>query len=457
MPHRLQTSDLFVTLLYPGENGAGSLPSPRIPVLFWSHGHSVWQVNAYLLYLRKQGRAVSTVRTYGAELWLLVLYLDGLNLRFDSIHDEDLFAFGAWLRGRNAAGRSQSACTQRHANRVIGRCISFFLWLQTRVPCARPLVGGEGTDCNIAVRQRSGTRRGHKYVHFHHPAMGPPEVRKKVKPISRGSIEAIMEASSNRSKRPFTRARNQALLSLLADSGVRREEITWIKVADIQKAVVDGGMLPVRTSKRDGNPIRVVPVPLVTVEVVETFLEMERAIQIRAAVRQKKIRSDPGWAFCTSLGKRLAPTTISQLFGDLRKAAGLSGRAHAHMLRHRWITLQVVRRLQALQQEGRIGLEVSTTMLSRVASISGHSSLDSLWVYVDWAFEELGVWAKADRYELSKAEKDEVFRLLDLLASGDGASIVRSIKAKLEAAVGIERSAGRAVTLHSARKNRGER
>ena len=30
-----------------------------------------------------------------------------------------------------------------------------------------------------------------------------------------------------------------------------------------------------------------------------------------------------------------------------------------------------------------------TTILSQVASLTGHSSLDSLWTYVDWAFEEL--------------------------------------------------------------------
>jgi hypothetical protein len=85
----------------------------------------------------------------------------------------------------------------------------------------------------------------------------------------------------------------------------------------------------------------------------------------------------------------MAAATVSQIFVDLRQMAGISERATAHMLRHRWITLQLIFRLKRLQRRGIIAAEALVTILSRLASISGHGSVDSLWTYVDFAYEEL--------------------------------------------------------------------
>lgn len=48
----------------------------------------------------------------------------------------------------------------------------------------------------------------------------------------------------------------------------------------------------------------------------------------------------------------------------------------------------MVQRLKALQDSHPLGLQLMTTMLSRLASITGHTSIESLWTYVDWAFDE---------------------------------------------------------------------
>lgn len=101
---------------------------------------------------------------------------------------------------------------------------------------------------------------------------------------------------------------------------------------------------------------------------------------------------------------------MSQLFCDLRAEAGLTERISAHMLRHRYITLQVMARLRSLSRRGSIGVEALTTVLSKIASLSGHSSLDSMWRYVDWAYEELEA-----EYKDSANVADEALSVIEAL------------------------------------------
>jgi len=78
----------------------------------------------------------------------------------------------------------------------------------------------------------------------------------------------------------------------------------------------------------------------------------------------------------------------------LRRLADVEEKASIHMLRHRWITLQVVEGIRAYGNQ-KLPLDVATSLLSRISSMTGHSSIDSLWSYVLMTFDELGVWDRA--------------------------------------------------------------
>nr|WP_232917813.1 site-specific integrase [Pseudomonas viridiflava] len=186
----------------------------------------------------------------------------------------------------------------------------------------------------------------------------------------------------------FKRTRDRCLVTLMADTGIRREELTWIQCIEVKEAIKNGGRLKIRTSKRKGNPLREIPVPLATLELIDQFIDIQRALHMRRLKRRASGFADLGWVFCGYSGRKLAPVSLSQIFNDLRVQAGIKGRATPHMLRHRYITLQVMIRLQAVQHSN-IGLEMITTILSQVASLTGHSNVESLWTYVDWAFEEI--------------------------------------------------------------------
>lgn len=357
----------------------GQWPAPRLRLLFWPSGRVCWQVNLYLIALRKRGLATTTVNTYASELSRLLRFIELYELELEGLCDDHLVAFSQWLQ---SSGKKASA---NHSNRLILRTIEFLSWLQHRLPVPT-LVGGDGDGAQITVSIRSG-RRHRKSVRYCHPALVPPNVRRVVRPMTVAVLERLMNASMLSARSEFVTSRNLTMLKLLSDSGIRREELVWIRISDVAHALNNDGRLRIRTSKRSGNPIREVPVPIETLKSVNTFVEVHRRLQVRR-LGKRALFQDEGWLFCTRTGNRMAAASVSQLFSDFRKLAGIEGRASAHMLRHRWITLQLVHRLRAVTSDQPFGVEVLTTLLTRLASVTGHSGIDSLWTYVDWAFDE---------------------------------------------------------------------
>ena len=375
----------FALAVHGERAGGGKRPAPSMRMMFWPSGKVCWHVNMYLVELRKRNLATSTVNTYCSELSKLLRFLHGAGLRIEQMHDEHLIAFADYLMKPPDGKRA----TANHANRLVLRVIGFLSWLQRRLPSAR-LVGvdGEGAQISLTIRRQRSEHRGSQ---VHHPALLARNVRRDVRPITGEAMRGLQKACRVAAKTEFVIARNGAMLAMLSDSGVRREELVWIRTRDIEEALDRGGRLDVRTAKRRGNPTRQVPVPVETLKVVRTFIDVHRRLQVRRLIKRNRNVVDEGWAFCTRSGGQLAPASVTQIVADLREAASLKQRASPHMFRHRWITLQLKQMLSALQDVDSHGVEMLTTVLSRLASITGHASLASLWTYVDWTFDE--AWA----------------------------------------------------------------
>lgn len=399
----IAASPSFALPGFPGRPLSSRWGAPNLRALFWPSGTICWQVNLYLIYLRRHGLAVSTVNTYASEISLFIRFMWDRKLDIATVDDEVLIDFADSLVLSNKSGN--------HVNRLLLRVLHYFSWYQQVFPEAN-VIGLPGTGCRISI-SRSATRTKHGAVagKVRHISMVPPSVRRTVRPISFESISKLLSACDTIGSTRFKRNRDRCIVTLLADAGIRRDELTWVTCENVKRASVNGRKLHVRTSKRRGHPERVIPLPAETMTLLLEFLEVTRALRIRRLQATNPLFLDEGWFFCTVSGKKISPSTVSQLFSELRISSQINGRATPHMLRHRYITLQVVSRLQSMKKQN-IGLEAISTILSRVASLSGHSSLQSLWVYVDWAFDELDVsYAYSEKSNSSALELVEV--LLD--------------------------------------------
>lgn len=400
----IEASSSFTLPGFADISGSGRWSAPKLRALFWPNGSICWQVNLYLVFMRRSGLAVSSVNTYASELSVFIRFLAASGTLVESVDDDVLMEYSDSLISQNKSGA--------HINRLIHRVISFLVWYQQLFPKIF-LIGLPGSGCQVTISRRAvyvgaGQVRGQ----IKHMSMVPKSIPRTVRPISRESLEKLIVATTEVARSRYKKDRDRCMLVLLADAGLRREELTWLRCERIREAKDNGGRLRVRSSKRRGNPEREIPIPQETLNTLLEFLEVSRTLHIRRIKRRNPSFRDDGWAFCTHSGKKMVPATVTQIFSDLRLSAGLSERATAHMLRHRYITLQVLSRLKALRKSG-IGLEAMTTILSKVSSLSGHGSLRSLWTYVDWAYDELE--ASKNGIDVSANEASEV--VLKLLKS----------------------------------------
>lgn len=376
--------------------------APEMRVMYWPDGCICWQLNVYFLHLRRSNSAISTINTYASELSLFVRFLFESKVVIEDVCDDVLVSFSDWLVNRKKSSGN-------HINRILLRVISFLEWYQTLL-VGRRLVGSLGQGAQVTISLRSlKSKQGVVRVRTQHHAMVPASIPRTVRPISSNIVSALLDSCEWAAKTNFRRSRDRCMLVLLADTGIRREELTWIRVSDVVGASADR-KLPVRTSKRKGNPYRLIPISDETFRMLLEYIDVTRSIQVRRLNRRKIGFKDQGWLFCTREGFKMAPSTVSQLFCDLRAEAGLTERISAHMLRHRYITLQVMARLRSLSRRGSIGVEALTTVLSKIASLSGHSSLDSMWRYIDWAYEELEA-----EYKDSANVADEALSVIEAL------------------------------------------
>jgi len=374
-----------------GGVGSGrTISAGRLRAMFWPDGRVCWQVNIYLNALCRRGLTVSTVNTYCAELAQYVRFLGMSGATIEGCTDDTLREFSAWLGAKPCKPASA-----RHRNRIILNVLRFLEWLQGILPLRAPLIGCAGDGAQVTVTVSAWNSNGSTARRLHHPALEPNNVATVVRPIAGPMMERLMSAVTQTAKGRFVRSRNMALLKVLADCGLRRQEAAWLSVRSLELAAATGRLI-VRTAKRRGNPLREVPIPNVSAMALLRYVNVDRAIHIEKLRRKRPLFEDAGWAFCTLRGSRLADASITQFITKLRLSAGISERATAHMFRHRWITLQVVERLRALNARGPAGVELLTTLLSRIASLTGHASLSSLWTYVDWACEEAGTWRSID-------------------------------------------------------------
>lgn len=356
--------------------------SKKARAVVWPSGVPCWEINCYLASLQRRGRKPSTVRTYASELSSAARFVSSRSVSFFDLHDQDIVDYSRWLVANQAGKPRQS----NQVNKLIDRLLTFLGWLQDFGGVERPLVGVAGSGARVIVEEESIRVRGRSRRSWRHIAHVPSNAKWPVRPVARKTLIALREAIPISFKSSYCRARAHALLTLLSDTGCRREEAVFLRPQDVRDALEDDrGLLRVRTSKRSGNPERYVPIPRTSLLSIQQFIDVSRALLVRTLAKRK--RQSAEWVFLSRNGEMWDPESVTQCFAKLRKRGQIGDRACAHMLRHRWITLQFLERLKRCQ-EAALGPELLSTIMTRVASLSGHADKESLWSYVDFSFEE---------------------------------------------------------------------
>ncbi len=136
-----------------------------------------------------------------------------------------------------------------------------------------------------------------------------------VEPLSKAEKQAVLHAIN---KKTPTGIRNNAIVELAFDSGLRASEITDIRVGHLN---MDEGWIKVMGK---GSKERIVPIGKVVQRKLWHYIEH---------VRPQPANNSCNNLFLTTTGHPIKVNTIKLIFSRLAKASGVS-RLHAHICRH---------------------------------------------------------------------------------------------------------------------------
>lgn len=172
-----------------------------------------------------------------------------------------------------------------------------------------------------------------------------------------------------------TGERNQTMLRLMLNTGLRLAEVTALKWHDLNLTT---GKLMVRQGKEAKDR---------TLWIGEEDLDLLRTWRERQA---KDVKGNPEHLFTTLAGKPVSPRYVEAMLKRLAAKAGIEKNVHPHTLRHTFAT----------------DLYRETTNIRLTQKALGHSNLATTQIYTHIVDEELEDAMKSFRQTTAVAVQD---------------------------------------------------
>ncbi|WP_207165867.1 tyrosine-type recombinase/integrase [Pseudomonas protegens] len=377
-----------------------------LPCMYWPDDGYCFEANAYLVHLfstRKLSRRNNggSLKLYASRMTHLIRFVHRNGISVLQMSDS---RFEQFMNGL-AVERGINGQLVRNANtiRSIGsRCIDFIDY--TAKYFSQPnFVGEEGILRAVKLTSETDKtllRKGRGIKWYHESFPSAVSERKRF-PISDLAIIALRKAADKRG-RSIAR-RNKALLSVLEYTGSRRGEAACLRVEDVLEAYRSQDIFPsirLLNLKLGEDSYRLVPVPRA---IVATWVDYIESTRKRIALQNLGPSKDHGFVFINHYtAQPLSVNTVTNEIHHLKKVAELTGPAHAHLFRHRFITEQFKRIIMEYDSENKDSLRAALinpiAIMQQVQQWTGHMRIESLERYIHLAFRDI---SKLDEKVLS--------------------------------------------------------
>jgi integrase len=196
----------------------------------------------------------------------------------------------------------------------------------------------------------------------------------------------------------YLRKRRELLLRLLEATGARPGELARLLVSRNEDCT-STSILELETLKRRKKAYRRIPIEHGLAIQIDLFIVKHRALLLNYARRRSFEPKPNDYLFLTCKGFPLSEGAMTREFSRLVVAAEIKDQqACMSMFRHRFITKMVQIHILAYQNDNpaisRAMMSRSDyrTILQKVCAFTGHGSSDSLWPYIDMAWDEMGTF-----------------------------------------------------------------
>lgn len=328
---------------------------------------------------------------------------------------------------------------------IVATCVRFLRWIQENIFLDKIIVGTQDQNPNIILTKKTvNDRRGNLTISYKFHFLPPKSTQEPKKPIARSLRNDLWTAVSkmsdpanqsryyaNRfepaeliSELNYLKKRRELFLELLEATGARPGELARVLVSENCECTVTGKFI-IATLKRRNDRSRKFPIdPGVAIK-IEIFIHKTREVLLER-LKKKGVDVDPQdrLFLCSKKGTPLSEQSLTKEFQRIVIEAGINEeQACASMFRHRFITNMVKIHLQSFlaDNQGTTKLLMTEadyrTILKRVAVFTDHADENSLWHYIDLAWDELGVF---DYVEPARRLASSVERSLNTLTSLQG-------------------------------------
>lgn len=366
------------------------------PFITWPDGSPCTLANLYMLDLldrpgrrgiglSRRGQKGGSMGDYASKISHLIRYCYDSKRDFIQINDNFFSAFISHLRKDGAPSLPKR--TERTVIFIGKVCLNFLIFVG-RFYNDNNFVSRQGsiraTEETHTLISRSGKIVVRKYLH-HHSFSSGGEIRKR-NPITNSAVHRLRKAIDETNTSRHIQSRRHVLLSLLEHTGARRGEIGSIRTDDIRRAYnMSQPMLRLETWKSPETSERYIPVSKMVLNDVIKYIDFHRRKSV------KKLATDHGYLFvseCT--GKKMAPESITNEVGTLRKLANISEKASPHMFRHAFITnlfaLLIDRHKLSNSDEFNRHLLDTPHFVAEIMQWTGHLDPLSVQRYINLAF-----------------------------------------------------------------------
>lgn len=398
-----------------------------MPLSVWPDGLWCMELAAYMDLQKSKGRSLfdrgGTLGTYASELSHLVRYCYANKVDFHLLTDAHFMMFM-----RNLAAEKQGDGEQVRRNRTIiriGRRTLAFLEFAGKRRKIDNYLSPEGPHIRAFRKVFTKILSGNRMVrveYWHHPCFPEQSEVNRRNPVTEGNINLLRQAASTTSRSSAQKMRRLAILRVLEATGARRSEVANLRVAAVRKAkAMERPFIELMTVKRKRPEIRLVPISHSELDFIIDYIDLYRA----PIVTRKLGDDDHGLVFVSiTSGRPIVPSTVSLELHILRKAAGIKGKAHAHLFRHRFFTVRVYRfivahKVRDAQHFFEFCMKFEHLKIELMQE-TGIKSAETLQRYVDWAFAlgpiledeppkpsvDIGRLAREGRAELAELEAE---------------------------------------------------
>lgn len=366
-----------------------------VPYFFYPNNKPCFEANCYIInkISRSSGKINhETLKIYSNHISHLIRYIYINNIQsFTDLNNESFSNFIKFLQFEKNNSNKTFLRTNNQVISIGRQCLDFLQFVGELYNLENFI--GESEAYSILVKIKKHLRKNRFSCSLSHSSFPLPSNKQKRYPISNDVASKIYKHVTQNPNIGL-RIRNTCLIDSLEQTGARRQEILLIRVEDVRLALQSElicPMLQLRTLKTRKELFRVIPVPKTYLQNLSLYIR-----RIRKKIIEKTIglNNDHGYVFIShSTGKPLSPDTFTTYMHKWASEINLNGQAFAHLYRHRFIT----EKFKCLILEHQINnpdtfrqLLINTHKFQQIIQQwTGHTSLESLNVYINLAYSDL--------------------------------------------------------------------